>query len=498
VTSKTATLVSSAFLSAHGWSGEAYSGGWFHGAGAPVPVVEKATGAHLAFVDQLTSAQLDEVATRAAAARESWAASPQLRRDVLLRASEILEANRDEVVEWLVRESGSIPAKGNGEVTDSIAELMNAADLAIEEHDVILRKGGDELTSVAERKPYGTVGIITPWNVPLLLAMRSVAPALGLGNTVILKPDNQTTVSGGILIARVFEEAGVPSGVFSVVPGAGTIIGEAIVVHPLIGLVSFTGSTATGRRIAGLAAPLLKKVALELGGKNPHVVLADADVDGAAAAGTWGTFQHQGQVCMAIGRHVVDSSVIESYTANLIARTALLRQGDPFVAEVELGPLINEAQAAHVEEIVADARAKGAVVIGAECVGAFMPPTVISGVIPGMRAYAEEVFGPVAVVIAANGDDDAVRIANDTEYGLSASVHSSDLGRANSVADRIRSGMVHINGQPINDNPWSPMGGVGASGSGGRFGGPANVEMFTTWRWRTTRTEPQHGFFPEP
>ncbi|UFS59795.1 aldehyde dehydrogenase family protein [Subtercola endophyticus] len=463
-----------------------------------MPVIEKATLSQLAVVDQITTAQLDQVAERARDARKGWAADPQLRRSVLLRACEILEANRGEVVEWIVRESGSIPAKGNGEVTDSIAELANAADLATEEHGVILRKGGTELTSVAERVPYGTVGIITPWNVPLLLAMRSVAPALGLGNTVILKPDNQTAISGGILIARVLEEAGVPSGVFNVVPGAGTVIGEALILHPLVGLVSFTGSTMTGRRIASLAAPLLKKVALELGGKNPHVVLADADVDGAAASGAWGTFQHQGQVCMAIGRHIVDSEVVDRYTSNLVARAAILRQGDPFVDEVELGPLINERQAAHVEEIVEDARARGAVVVGGERHGAFMPPTVISGVVPGMRAYGEEIFGPVAVVIAAKSDEDAIRIANDTEYGLSASVHSADLLRANSVADRIRSGMVHINAQPINDNPWSPMGGLGASGSGGRFGGPANVEMFTTWRWRTTRTVPERGFFPEP
>lgn len=472
-------------------------GEWQAGGGPAIEVVEKATGEPLLVIRETSLDQLEQAVAAARAAQPAWAARPASERAaVLRRAADLLEDHHDEVVEWIVRESGSVRAKAHAaEYLQALDEFREAADLAGRTAARSLPLQGED-ASVAERVPYGVVGVITPWNVPFTLAMRSVAPALALGNAIVIKPDHQTPVSGAVLIGRLLEEAGLPAGVFNAVPGKGPSVGAALVTHPDVAMVSFTGSTAVGRTIAQLAAPQLKKVVLELGGKNPHVVLDDADIDGAAAAGAWGNFTHQGQVCMAIGRHVVAEPVIDDYTDQLAQWARGLRVGDPYREDVDLGPLINERQVERVMSLIEDAVAQGAeVVAGGQRRGNFVEPTVLKGVTPAMRAYAEEVFGPVAVVVAAADDEEAVRIANDTEYGLSASVHSSSPERADAVADRIVSGMVHINGQTINDNAWAPMGGTKASGSGGRFGGEANVDMFTYQRWRTTRSAADRGHF---
>jgi len=473
------------------------AGEWQTGAGEEISVAEKATGEPLLVIREASLAQLDQAVAAAKAAQPAWAALPGSERAaVLRRAADLLEDHHDEVVDWIVRESGSVRAKAHAaEYLQALDEFREAAALAERTTTRPLPVQGEDV-SVARRVPYGVVGVITPWNVPFTLAMRSVAPALALGNAIVLKPDHQTPVSGAVLIGRLLEAAGLPAGVFNAVPGQGASVGAALVSHPDVAMVSFTGSTPVGRTIASLAAPQLKKVALELGGKSPHVVLDDADVAGAAAAGAWGNFTHQGQVCMAVGRHVVAEAVLDEYVAELADWARGLRVGDPYREDVDLGPLINVRQAERVEALVRDAVAQGAeLVVGGRREGSFVEPTVLKGVTPKMRAYGEEVFGPVAVVVSAADDEDAVRIANDTDYGLSASVHSASPERAAGVADRIVSGMVHINGQPINDNAWAPMGGTKSSGTGGRFGGEANVEMFTYVQWRTARALPDQGHF---
>jgi benzaldehyde dehydrogenase (NAD) len=472
-------------------------GRWEAGEGDEIVVADKSSDEPLVVIREASEAQVERAVAAAKAAQPAWAALPAAERAaVLRRAADLLQAHHDEVVTWIVRESGSARGKAHAaEYLQALDEFREAADLA---ESVAPRSlpVQDEDASVAVRVPYGVVGVITPWNVPFTLAMRSVAPALALGNAVVIKPDHQTPVSGAVLIGRLLQEAGIPAGVYSAVPGQGPSVGATLVSHPDVSMVSFTGSTAVGRTIAVAAAPQLKKVALELGGKSPHVVLDDADVAGAAAAGAWGNFTHQGQVCMAVGRHIVQEGVLDDYVAELASWARGLRVGDPYLEDVDLGPLINSRQAERVEAIVADAVAKGAeVVAGGHRDGNFVAPTVLKGVTPEMRAYSEELFGPVAVVVAATDDEDAVRIANDSEYGLSGSVHSGSIERANGVADRIVSGMVHINGQPINDNAWAPMGGTKASGTGGRFGGEANVDMFTYLRWRTTRSTADRGHF---
>ena len=344
-------------------------------------------------------------------------------------------------------------------------------------------------SSTARRVPVGVVGVITPWNFPIVLAMRSIGPALALGNTIVLKPDLDTPVSGGVLIARIFEEAGLPAGVMHVIPG-GPEVGAALTKDPLVRMISFTGSTATGRLVGAAAGRTLKRVVLELGGNSPLVVLDDADVDAAASAGAWGSFLHQGQICLAVSRHLVHERIAERYLDALTTRAKRLPVGNPDTDEVALGPIINERQVARVQRIVDETVSAGAEALtGGKADGLFYPPTVLAGVTPEMAAFREEIFGPVAPVITFSSDDEAVALANQTEYGLSAAVQSASASRATRIGARIHAGMVHINDQTVNEEPPAPFGGFGVSSNGGHFGGVANLELWTEWQWVTVRDQ---------
>jgi benzaldehyde dehydrogenase (NAD) len=348
---------------------------------------------------------------------------------------------------------------------------------------------------VARRVPVGVVGVITPWNFPVVLAMRSVAPALALGNAVVLKPDAGTPVTGGVLVARMFEEAGIPAGLLHVLPG-GAEVGTAIVAHPGVDMVSFTGSTAVGRAVGEAAGRALKRVVLELGGNSPLIVLEDADIESASSAGAWGSFLHQGQICMSTSRHLVHADVLEQYLAALVARAERLPVGNPAVEQVALGPIINERQLTRVQRIVDESVEQGAVVLtGGTASGLFYPATVLRDVAPAMPAFAEEIFGPVAPVTVFRDDDEAVELANATGYGLAAAVQSGSAERAARLAERLRAGMVHVNDQTVNEESPAPFGGFGISGNGGHFGGAANLEAFTEWQWMTSRaTSPVFPF----
>ncbi|GIJ56933.1 aldehyde dehydrogenase family protein [Virgisporangium aurantiacum] len=469
------------------WRLGAYAEGWYAGGGATIDVTEPATGA---VSGSFASASADAVATAAATAdraQPAWAeAGPATRAGLLDAAARVLTDHRDEVTSTLVRESGSTVAKATGEIDGTLAELRAAAALAMQPQGRLLPADRPGQISLAQRVPVGVVGTITPWNVPLLLAARTVAPALALGNTVVLKPDPHTPVSGGVVLAEVFRRAGFPDGVFTLVLGAaGT--GEALVTDPRVGLVSFTGSTATGRRIGELAGRHLTKVTLELGGNSPFIVLDDADLDRAATAGAFSSFHHQGQICMAASRHLVHERVAEEYVALLCERARKLRIGDPAAdPTVDLGPLIDDRQLFRVAGIVSATVEAGATVrAGGDPDGRFYPATVLCGVTPGMAAFTEEIFGPVAPVTVFADDEEALRLAAMTDHGLAAAVHSRTEHRAMRIAARIPAGMVHINDQTVNDTPHAPFGGRGASGNGGRFGGEANWETFTQWQWLT-------------
>jgi benzaldehyde dehydrogenase (NAD) len=340
---------------------------------------------------------------------------------------------------------------------------------------------------MARRTPIGVVGVITPWNFPYVLAMRSIGPALALGNAVVLKPDVNTPVTGGVVIARLFEEAGLPDGVLHVLPG-GADVGQALAADPNIRMISFTGSTAAGRLVGETAGRMLKRVVLELGGNSPLVVLDDADIEAASSAGAWGSFLHQGQICIAVSRHLVHESIVEEYTAALVERAQRLPVGNPATDDVALGPIINEKQIARVQRIVDETVAQGADLrAGGGHDGPFFSPTVLGRVTTDMPAYAEEIFGPVAPVISFRDDEHAIELANGTDYGLAAAVHSASPQRAQGVADRLRAGMVHVNDQTVNEEPPAPFGGFGVSSNGGHFGGVANLELWTEWQWVTAR-----------
>jgi benzaldehyde dehydrogenase (NAD) len=343
--------------------------------------------------------------------------------------------------------------------------------------------------SIARRVPRGVIGIISPFNFPLILSMRAVAPALATGNAVVLKPDPRTVMTGGFIIARLFEEAGLPKGVLQVLPG-GAEAGEAICADPDIAMVSFTGSSNVGRRIGELAGKHLKKVQLELGGKNAVIVLEDADLDAAASAIAFGAWFHQGQICMTTGRVLAKDKIAPALTAKLVEKANHLPVGDP-LGQVALGPVITKAQVQRIDGIVKDSVKAGAKLeAGGTFEGPFYRPTVLTGVRPGMRAFDEEIFGPVAAITSVGSDDEAIQLANNNEYGLSAGVFSADVGRAIAVGNRLNTGLLHINDQTVADEPHVPFGGSGASGNGTRIGGPANWDEFTQWQWVTIKEKP--------
>jgi benzaldehyde dehydrogenase (NAD) len=313
---------------------------------------------------------------------------------------------------------------------------------------------------------------------------------LAAGNAVVHKPDPRTPITGGMLIARILEQAGLPSGLLHVLPG-GPDTGEALCTDPNIAMIAFTGSSNVGRRVGALAGGQLKKVSLELGGKNSLIILDDADLDAAASSARWGAWLHQGQICMTTGRILAHERIADQLTEKLAGVAAHLPVGDPSTRQVALGPLIDEHQITRVHGIVHDSvRAGAELKAGGEYDRLFYKPTVLDRVRPGMRAFDDEIFGPVAAVTRFSNDEEAVALANQTEYGLSAAVISASIPRALALGNRLRAGLLHINDQTVADEPHIPFGGRGASGNGTRIGGPANWEAFTEWQWVTIKDRP--------
>jgi benzaldehyde dehydrogenase (NAD) len=476
------------------WQGRIYSGGWVQGHGGTVETTEPATGSSLGTIGLANAADVASAAGAAALAQVEWAATPgPVRAAVIRKAAAVLEANRPEFERWLVREGGAIPGKAAFEVDLVLGELWEAAALPTQPWGHLLPTSEPGRESVARRVPLGVVGVISPWNFPQILSIRAVAPALALGNSVILKPDVQTSVSGGALIAALFEAAGLPEGLLHVLPGDAEP-GIALTTDPTVAMIAFTGSTAVGREVGAAAGRSLKRVSLELGGNNALIVLDDADLEIASSAGAWGAFLHQGQVCMTAGRHIVVESVADEYLERLTKRAEQLPVGDPFTEQVALGPLINAKQLAQVDRIVSETVSAGAEVrTGATYDRLFYRPTVLAGVTAAMPAFREEIFGPVAPVVIVRDQDEAVAVANDTEYGLVAAIQTGSLSRGQDVARRLRTGIVHINDQTLNNDAYAPFGGTGASGNGSRYGTQSSWDEFTQWQWVTAR-EQAHGF----
>ncbi len=458
-------------------------------------VMEPATGRLLSTVGIANAADMAVATRTAAAAQVAWVAvPPREKAEVFRRAGALFQQHFDELALYATRETGGILPKGQHEIREAITICHLAAAMPLQSQGHVLPSVPGR-TSIARRVPHGVVGVISPFNFPLILTIRAVAPALAAGNAVVIKPDSRTPVTGGLMIARVFAEAGLPEGLLQVLPGDAEA-GEALVTDPLVPMIAFTGSPAVGRRIGELAGKHLKKVSLELGGANSLVILDDADLDVAASNAAWGAYLHQGQICMASNRILVQRSIAAELTQRLVGKATHLPVGDGASGQVALGPLIDAKQRDRVHAIVQDSILAGAKLeAGGTFDGLFYKPTVLSGVKPGMRVFDEETFGPVANIIVFDTDAEAIALANNNTGSLACAVISKSVGRAMAVGQQLKCGMVHINDQTVNDDCVNPFGGPGIAGNGSSVGGPADWEEYTQWQWMTIKdTAPMYPF----
>lgn len=423
----------------------------------------------------------------AAAAFPAWAALPPTQKRLLfLKAADILERRRDEVSRLLAEESGAARPFALFQATAGPNYLREAGSQVHRVNGQTLPAESAKLSMVL-RQPVGVVAGITPWNAPLVLGLRAVCFAMAYGNTLVLKPSEETPVSGGILLAEVFEEAGFPHGVLNVVThghGKSREIGDVLISDPRVHRLSFTGSTRVGRELAEKAGRHLKKISLELGGNDPLIILRDADIDYAVAVATFGRFLHQGQVCMNAKRLIVEKPVRDEFTRKLVAKVIKLKVGDPLEAATIIGPLINKRQIDTLHAQVNGALAEGArLLCGGVYEGLSYQPTVLTNITEKMTLFDEETFGPVAPIICVDDSDEALRVANNSSYGLSAGILTQDIEKAFCMAEKLEVGSVHINDAPLHGETHAPMGGVKNSGWG-RFG-TAALEDFTELRWVT-------------
>lgn len=463
--------------------------------GAEFSVYNPSTGTQWS---KVADASRDDAKAAIAAAQEAqpaWASMTHSERArILAKAGDILEARAKEIQEVIVDEGGSWIGKAMFETNYSAGVYRAASAAAYQVTGEILPSDLNKLSLVV-REPLGVVSVISPWNFPVILSSRGFATALAVGNAVVLKPSEETPVAGGLILAEIMEEAGIPKGVFNVVTCSRdnvAEVGDELVSNPIVRGVSFTGSTAVGAQLAAKAGALLKRCVLELGGKDALIVLDDADIERAVNAATFGSFMHQGQICMAVERIIVDRKVAETFTEQFVGNVKKLKVGNPKDIGTCIGPIINRKQLERISEHVDDAVTKGASLLtGGSHKDLFFEPTVLGNVTPDMRVFREETFGPVAPIVVADGEDDAVRLANDTDYGLSAGIITGDEERGLSVARRLHTGMAHVNDSSIHDEPHVPFGGIGASGLG-RHGGRPGIEQFTELRWITLERGGRH------
>jgi len=434
----------------------------------------------------------------AAAAFPAWSQSaPAVRQGVFLKAADALESRHEEIVGLLARETGCTFGFGMFQMGFVAGLLRQAAATPYQPIGQVIPSDNPGTFAVGVRKPVGVVGAIAPWNAALILSARSIAVPLAVGNTVVLKPSELSPVVGGLLWGEIFTEAGLPEGVLNIVThaaGEAGPIGDELVENPAVRRINFTGSTETGRRLAEAAGRQLKRVVLELGGYNPLIVLADADLDYAVNASAFGAFLHQGQICMSARRIIVERPIADEFTSRLAEKTKTLKTGDPKQHDTIIGPLINEHALQTVKGRVDDAVAKGAKVLaGGAADGACYQATLIADVPEDSDFARIETFGPVAAIEVVDSAEEAVARANATAYGLASGILTSDPDRGVALAQQIEAGIVHVNDQPVGDEPQMPFGGVKDSGFG-RFGGQAAAEEFTELRWITV----QSGTHPFP
>jgi len=471
--------------------------------GHPVPA---STGAEFERRNPLTgeiasraaAASLADVARAVAAAEAAFPAwsemGPSARRGLLLKAAEALVGRAEAFVAAMATETGATKGWAMFNVTLAANMIREAASLTTQINGEVIPSDKPGCMALAVRQPLGVILGMAPWNAPVILGVRAIATALACGNTAILKASELCPLTHS-LIGQAFADAGLPPGVLNVLSNApedaAEIVG-ALIDHPAVRRINFTGSTRVGKVIAARAAVHLKPVLLELGGKAPLLVLDDADLDEAVKAAAFGAFFNQGQICMSTERIIVDASIADAFVAKFVEKAKTLVAGDPRVGATPLGSIIDPAAGIGIQALIDDATAKGATLhLAAPAAGTLLSAAVLDGVTPDMRIYADESFGPVTTIVRVSGEEEAIRVANDTEYGLTAAVFTRNIARGLKVAKRIQSGMCHINGPTVHDEAQMPFGGVKASGYG-RFGGKAGIDAFTELRWITVETLPGH------
>ncbi|MEE3624846.1 aldehyde dehydrogenase [Nitrospirillum sp. BR 11752] len=471
--------------------------------GRDVPAADGATftrtnpvsGEGVTIAAAATLADADTAVAAAQAAFPAWSAlSPGERRQRLMKAADLMDARTKDFIAIGAAEIGGMPNWYGFNAMLAANMLREAAAMTTQINGEVIPTNVPGNMALALRQPCGVVLGIAPWNAPVILGTRAIATPLACGNTVVLKASEQCPATHR-LIGQILQDAGLGDGVVNVItnaPADAAAIVERLIANPAVRRVNFTGSTGVGRIVAQLAAKHLKPALLELGGKAPLLVLHDADLDAAVNAAAFGGFFNQGQICMSTERLVVDARVADTFVAKLAAKARTLTAGDPSAPGSILGALVNVQAGQRIKTLLDDAVAKGArIAAGGGIEGAIMQATVVDGVTPDMKLYAEESFGPVVAVMRVDGDEDAIRVANDSEYGLSAAVFSRDVARALTLAQRIESGICHINGPTVHDEAQMPFGGVKSSGYG-RFGGKWGVAEFTELRWVTIQTGPRH------
>lgn len=463
--------------------------GYLRGCPASFDRIDPALGSVASRTPACTARDAAEAANSAARAFGPWSARPPIeRRAILMRAAVLARAQSAEIEALMMAEIGATVTWVAENIRMACEHLEEAASLATQ----VEGRVSQDMTSFAFREPVGVCLAIAPWNAPFILAVRAIALPLACGNTVVLKASENAPATH-LFVGKLLAEAGLPEGVLNIVshaPEDAAEIVETLIAHQAVRRVNFTGSTRVGRMIADVAARNLKRCLLELGGKAPLLVLEDADIDQAAEAAAFGSFLNQGQICMATDRIIVAETVADRFAAALVQKARPLLAGDPRRREWPLGPVISGQVANRLSDLVADAVDRGAALLcGGIVAGNFMDATVVDHVQPGMALYDEECFGPIATICRVQSEDEAIAVANDTDYGLSAAVFSRDTSRALQIARQIETGICHINGPTVQDRADMPFGGVKDSGHG-RFGGPSAIDEFTQLRWITLGPAP--------
>ncbi|MFI1711042.1 aldehyde dehydrogenase family protein [Streptomyces griseoruber] len=447
-------------------------------------------GEKLASITIATVDEVDEAYRAAARAQKEWAeTNAYARRTIFEQALRLVEEREQEIADVIIAELGGTRLKAAFELHLVKEFLRESVNLALRPEGKIIPSPVDGKENRLYRVPVGVVGVISPFNFPFLLSVKSVAPALAVGNAVVLKPHQNTPIVGGTLVAKLFEDAGLPAGLLNVVVTDIAEIGDAFIEHPIPRVISFTGSDKVGRHVATVCAAHFKRSVLELGGNSAIVVLDDADVDYAVDAAVFSRYVHQGQVCMAANRVLVDRSLADEFTEKFVAKVRGLKAGDPRDPETVIGPVINSQQAESLTSVVEQALAEGATaLLHGTTEGNLVRPSVLTGVPADSALLQQEVFGPVSFLVPFDGEEEALRLVNDTPYGLSGAVHTGNVERGVAFAKRVDSGMFHVNDGTVHDEPIVPFGGEKSSGVG-RLNGETTLEAFTTTKWISV----QHG-----